>query len=100
MSGTSYGTCVLHIAPESAVGGPLAWIETGDMIEINVQQRTIHWDISDEERQRRQAAKPVNPPVPSRGYGQLYAKHVTQADQGCDFDFLVGRSPGQEPGIH
>ncbi|KAA5545537.1 dihydroxy-acid dehydratase [Roseiconus nitratireducens] len=100
MSGTSYGTCVLHIAPESAAGGPLAHVHTGDMIEIDVPNRRIHWDVSDDEIRKRRDAKPVTKPVPERGYGRLYAKHVTQADQGCDFDFLVGRSPGQEPGIH
>ncbi|MEM9587626.1 MAG: dihydroxy-acid dehydratase, partial [Planctomycetota bacterium] len=102
MSGTSYGTCVLHIAPESAADGPLALVENGDLIEINIQERRIHWDVSDEEIQRRREAKAGShlPPVPDRGYLRLYAKHVTQADQGCDFDFLVGRSPGQEPAIH
>jgi dihydroxy-acid dehydratase len=100
MSGTSYGTCVLHIAPESAVGGPLAWVETGDEIEIDVPGRRIHWHVSDDELARRRKEKPITKPIPERGYGHLYAKHVTQADQGCDFDFLSGRSPGQEPGIH
>ncbi|MEL6106885.1 MAG: L-arabinonate dehydratase [Planctomycetota bacterium] len=100
MSGTSYGTCVLHIAPESAVGGPLALVETGDEIEIDVPGRRIHWHVSDEEIERRRVANPIQPPIPERGYGRLYAKHVTQADKGCDFDFLVGRSPNQEPGIH
>jgi dihydroxy-acid dehydratase len=100
MSGTSYGTCILHIAPESAVGGPLAWVETGDLIEIDVPNRSIHWHVSNSELRRRQEAKTIVPPVPARGYGHLYAKHVTQADKGCDFDFLSGRSPGQEPGIH
>lgn len=100
MSGTSYGTCVLHIAPESAVGGPLALVETGDEIEINVPERRIHWHVSDDEIERRRKKKPIIKPIPARGYGHLYAKHVTQADQGCDFDFLAGRSPGQEPGIH
>ncbi len=100
MSGTSYGTCILHIAPESAAGGPLAYVETGDEIEIDVPERTIHWHVTDEELQRRQAAKTLPEVVPERGYGRLFARHVTQADLGCDFDFLVGRSPGQEPGIH
>ncbi|MCO8120283.1 L-arabinonate dehydratase [Stieleria sp. TO1_6] len=100
MSGTSYGTCVLHIAPESAVGGPLALVETGDEIEIDVPNRRIHWHVSDDQIERRRAASPTVKPVPPRGYGHLYATHVTQADQGCDFDFLVGRSPGEEPGIH
>ncbi|GAF89109.1 unnamed protein product, partial [marine sediment metagenome] len=100
MSGTSYGTCVLHIAPESAAGGPLALVETGDMIEIDVAGRRIHWDVSDEEIDRRRKQMPPLDPPPERGYAHLYAKHVTQADQGCDFDFLAGRSPGQEPSIH
>ncbi|MEO1524619.1 MAG: L-arabinonate dehydratase [Planctomycetota bacterium] len=100
MSGTSYGTCVLHISPESAVGGPLSLVETGDEIEIDVANRSIHWHVTDQEIERRRQSKPIEPPIPERGYGRLYAKHVTQADKGCDFDFLVGRSPGQEPGIH
>ena len=103
MSGTSYGTCVLHIAPESAVGGPLAFVETGDEIEINVLQRTIHWHIGDAElaqRKRNAVDRSAEDSLPERGYARLYAKHVTQADQGCDFDFLVGRSPGEEPAIH
>ncbi len=100
MSGTSYGTCVLHIAPESAAGGPLALVRDGDEIEINVPERTIHWHVSEAEIAKRQASAPPLPVVPPRGYSQLYAKHVTQADKGCDFDFLTGRTPGQEPGIH
>ncbi|TWT98414.1 L-arabonate dehydratase [Stieleria varia] len=100
MSGTSYGTCVLHIAPESAAGGPLALVQTGDEIEINVPERTIHWHVSDEEIERRAAAAPPLKELPPRGYAHLYAKHVGQADIGCDFDFLVGRTPGAEPGIH
>ncbi len=100
MSGTSYGTCVLHIAPESAAGGPLSLVRDGDEIEINVPQRTIHWHVSDAEIQSRRDAAPPLKAVPPRGYSHLHAKHVTQADQGCDFDFLTGRSPGEEPGIH
>jgi dihydroxy-acid dehydratase len=100
MSGTSYGTCVLHITPESAAGGPLSLVRNGDFIEINVAERTIHWDVTDEEIESRRGAALELPPVPKRGYSHLYAKHVTQADQGCDFDFLAGRSPGDEPGIH
>lgn len=99
MSGTSYGTCVLHIAPESAAGGPLALVRDGDEIEINVAQRTIHWHVSDDEIARRRENMPPPQPAPERGYLQLYAQHVTQADQGCDFDFLAGRSPGAEPSI-
>jgi len=99
MSGTSYGTCVLHIAPESAAGGPLALVQDGDEIEIDVAARKIHWHVSDEEIEKRRASLPPPKPTPERGYLQLYAKHVTQADQGCDFDFLTGRSPGAEPSI-
>lgn len=99
MSGTSYGTCVLHIAPESAAGGPLALVETGDEIEINVPERTIHWHVSDEEIARRRADRPPGKSLPERGYARLYAESVTQADQGCDFDFLAGRTPGLEPDI-
>ncbi|GAB5515618.1 MAG: IlvD/Edd family dehydratase [Rhodopirellula baltica] len=100
MSGTSYGTCVLHIAPESAAGGPLSLVETGDEIEINVPERSIHWHIDDDELAIRKANQPGAALEPTRGYMKLYAKHVTQADQGCDFDFLAGRSPGEEPAIH
>ena len=99
MSGTSYGTCVLHIAPESAAGGPLGLVETGDVIEIDVPERTLHWHVSDEEIARRRAARPARSPLPKRGYARLYAQSVTQADQGCDFDFLAGRTPGAEPDI-
>lgn len=99
MSGTSYGTCVLHVAPESFLGGPLALVQTGDMIEIDIPARRIHWDVADEEVQRRRAAWQPPEPKFDRGYGQLFAKHITQADLGCDFDFLVGRSPGAEPPI-
>ena len=100
MSGTSYGTCVLHIAPESAAGGPLALVRDGDVITIDVPNRTIHWDVSDEEvaARKKNAAPPK--PIPERGYAKLYAKHVSQADKGCDFDFLTGRSPGDEPAIY
>ena len=99
MSGTSYGTCVLHIAPESEAGGPLALVQTGDIIRIDVPARTIHWDVEPQQIAERRDAMPPRKPVPQRGYGHLYAKHVSQADKGCDFDFLVGRSPGQEPSI-
>lgn len=100
MSGTSYGTCVLHIAPESAAGGPLGLVQTGDEIEIDVAARRIHWHVSDAEIQSRRDAASPPPPLADRGYLKLYADHVTQADQGCDFDFLAGRSPGAEPAIH
>ncbi|MEM6469862.1 MAG: L-arabinonate dehydratase [Planctomycetota bacterium] len=100
MSGTSYGTCVLHLAPESAAGGPLSLVETGDEIEIDVENRSIHWHVDEEEIERRRRKKRQPATKPARGYARLYAEHVTQADRGCDFDFLEGRSPGHEPGIH
>jgi dihydroxy-acid dehydratase len=100
MSGTSYGTCVLHVSPESHVGGPLAFVKTGDMIELDVQARRIHLDVSDEELEtRRSNWKPPAPPY-TRGYGQLFAKHVTQAHEGCDFDFLQKRDKTDDPKIY
>jgi dihydroxy-acid dehydratase len=92
MSGTSYGAVVLHVAPESAVGGPLALIETGDRIRVDVEARTLDALVDDAELERRRAA--WAPPVrDERGYRRLYADHVLQANQGCDLDFLRGRSP-------
>ncbi len=99
MSGTSYGTCVLHISPESAAGGPLALVRDGDEIEIDVPNRRIHWHVTDDEILRRRGECPPGNPLPERGYLHLHASHVTQADRGCDFDFLEGRSPGAEPDI-
>ncbi|GAB5406403.1 MAG: IlvD/Edd family dehydratase [Aureliella sp.] len=99
MSGTSYGTCVLHVSPESHAGGPLALVETGDEIELNVESRTISWNVPEEELERRRAA--WKPPEQrwKRGYHALFSRHVTQAHEGCDFDFLEGSSPDQEPDI-
>lgn len=99
MSGTSYGTCVLHVSPESHVGGPLALVRTGDEIEIAVSDRKIHWHVSDVEIAKRRQA--WQPPVEKwqRGYQTLFAKHVTQAHEGCDFDFLAGKSPDRDPDI-
>ena len=100
MSGTSYGACILHVAPESFVGGPLAFVQTGDEIEIDVEQRRIHLHVSDEELARRRATwKPPAPRYP-RGYGALYSAHISQADEGCDFDFLERRGAIPEPEIH
>ncbi|HYT67023.1 MAG TPA: L-arabinonate dehydratase [Vicinamibacterales bacterium] len=100
MSGTSYGACVLHVAPESFVGGPLALVRDGDIIELDVPARRLSLRVTDEELAKRKAAwKPRDTPYP-RGYGQLYARHVTQADKGCDFDFLEGTAPIAEPEIH
>ncbi|MDN3986816.1 L-arabinonate dehydratase [Zwartia vadi] len=88
MSGTSYGACVLHISPESFIGGPLALVKTGDMISVNVPERTINLDISDEEFARRKAAWKAPEPKYERGYGWMFSKHIQQANEGCDFDFL------------
>jgi dihydroxy-acid dehydratase len=91
MSGTAYGTVVLHVAPESAAGGPLALVRTGDIIELDVPARRLHLDVSDAELAARRAAwKPPAPP--KRGYYKLYVEHVQQADKGADLDFLVGGS--------
>ena len=100
MSGTSYGACVLHVAPESFVGGPLAFVKDGDVIELDVPGRRISLNVSEDELARRRAAWKPRPPIYPRGFGALYAKHVTQADQGCDFDFLRGTEPVPEPEIH
>jgi dihydroxy-acid dehydratase len=100
MSGTSYGACILHVAPESFVGGPLALVQTGDDIEIDVAARKIHLHVGDDELARRQAAWKSPPPRYARGYGAMYSQHIGQADEGCDFDFLEGRAPIAEPEIH
>jgi len=100
MSGTSYGACILHVAPESYVGGPLALVKTGDEIEIDVASRKIHLHVGEEEMARRRAAWQPPPPRFLRGYGAMYAEHIGQADEGCDFDFLAGRQPTAEPEIH
>jgi L-arabonate dehydrase len=94
MSGTAYGTVVLHTSPEAAVGGPLALVKTGDLIELDALQRRLHLHVSDEELARRKAAwRPPKVPVEqTRGYSRLYVDNVLQADQGCDLDFLVGCS--------
>ena len=97
MSGTHYGTCVLHVAPESAIGGPLALVETGDMIEIDVPQRRIHLHVDDAELARRRAAWTPPPRRFERSYAKLYQQHVTQADAGCDFDFLETGSTQRVP---
>jgi len=100
MSGTAYGACVLHVAPESFVGGPLAFVRDGDLIELDVPARRLTLRVSDEELAHRRAGwKPREVNYP-RGYGRIYARHVTQADKGCDFDFLEGTAPIPEPEIH
>jgi dihydroxy-acid dehydratase len=95
MSGTSYGTCVLHVAPESAVGGPLALVRNGDEIELDVPARRLVLHVPDEELARRRAQWTPPPPAFTRGYGKLYLDHVLQAPEGADFDFLRG-GPGQD----
>jgi len=100
MSGTSYGACILHVAPESFVGGPLAFVQTGDEIEIDVPARRIHLHVGDEELARRRAAWTPPPPRYARGYGAMYSQHIGQADEGCDFDFLRGTERIAEPEIH
>jgi dihydroxy-acid dehydratase len=100
MSGTSYGTCVLHVAPEAYIGGPLALIKTGDLIELNVPQRSINVKLSDAElAERKKSWKPLEPRF-LRGYGVMFSRHITQANKGCDFDFLQGTLPTAEPEIH
>jgi len=97
MSGTAYGTVVLHVSPEAAAGGALALVQSGDMIELDVAARRLHLDVPEAELARRRAAwKPPQPPF-ERGYYQLYHQHVLQADRGADLDFLVGRSGAEVP---
>ena len=100
MSGTSYGACVLHVAPESFAGGPLAFVRDGDLIELDVDARKLELGVPTDELARRRAAWQPAPPRFQRGFGALYARHVTQADKGCDFDFLEGAAPTPEPDIH
>ena len=100
MSGTSYGTCVLHVSPESWVGGPLALVRSGDIVELDVPGRKLNLKISDEELEKRRAAWKPHAPKYERGYGRIFSQHVSQADKGCDFDFLEGTAPTPEPEIH
>ena len=102
MSGTSYGGCVLHVAPEAHVGGPLALVRTGDRIRVSVSERRIDMLVDDEEIARRRSQ--WTPPEPrfERGYGWMFAQHIRQANEGCDFDFLetgFGAAAG-EPEIY
>lgn len=97
MSGTSYGACVLHVAPESYVGGPLALVRTGDPITLDVEARTLHLGVDDEELERRRAAWTPPPARYERGYGALYNEQITQADTGCDFEFLARPGKVQDP---
>jgi dihydroxy-acid dehydratase len=88
MSGTAFGTIVLHVAPEASAGGPLALVQSGDRIALSVSRRAIDLRVDDSELGRRRQALGPPPPPPTRGYARLYAQHVLQADEGCDFDFL------------
>jgi dihydroxy-acid dehydratase len=101
MSGTSYGACILHCTPESYVGGPLALVETGDRITVDVAARLLRLEVSDEELARRRAAWVPPPRRFERGYGWMFSRHVQQADTGCDFDFLETQfgAPVREPDI-
>ena len=102
MSGTSYGACILHVAPESYIGGPLALLRTGDIVSIDVEARSIRMEVSDEELEKRLAA--WTPPAAhfERGYGWVFTKHIQQANEGCDFDFLRTEfgAPVAEPSIY
>jgi len=100
MSGTSYGTCILHVAPEAYIGGPLALVKTGDLIELNVEKKEINLKVSADEMARRKAAWKRPPPKYERSYGAIFSRHVKQANEGCDFDFLEGTAPTPDPEIH
>jgi dihydroxy-acid dehydratase len=100
MSGTHYGTCILHVSPESAVGGPLAWVRSGDLIEIDIEARRLHLQVADDELARRRAAWQPPPAPYARGFARLYREHVTQAHEGCDLDFLQGADATPEPAIY
>ena len=95
MSGTAYGTVVLHVAPEAAAGGPLALVRTGDWITLDVPARTLSLDVPDDELAARRAAWAPPPRLATRGWTWLYTEHVQQADTGCDLDFLIGASGSQ-----
>jgi dihydroxy-acid dehydratase len=100
MSGTSYGACVLHVSPESFVGGSLALLKEGDTIELDVPARQLNMRVSAEELGRRRAAWKPKEGIYPRGYGKLFMEHIRQAHEGCDFDFLEGDAPIPEPEIH
>jgi dihydroxy-acid dehydratase len=97
MSGTAYGTVVLHVSPEAAAGGVLGLVRSGDVIELDVPARRLHLDVADSEIERRRSDWKPSQPAFQRGYYQLYHDHVLQADRGADLDFLVGRSGAGVP---
>ncbi|MBJ7503780.1 MAG: dihydroxy-acid dehydratase, partial [Polynucleobacter sp.] len=112
MSGTSYGACVLHVTPEAYIGGPLAFVQDGDLIELDVPARKLNVLITDAEMAKRKATGVAPAPKFERGFGKIYLQHIQQAHEGCDFDFLETRldtshalsqqksSGGSEPEIH
>ena len=100
MSGTSYGCCVLHVSPESFIGGPLALVQDGDSIELDVPARRLQLLVSEDELNRRHAAWKPAPPKFRRGFGAIFQDNITQAHEGCDFRFLEGNEPTPEPEIH
>jgi dihydroxy-acid dehydratase len=100
MSGTAYGTCVLHVAPESFAGGPLALVQTGDLVSLDVSERRLDLLVPEEELATRRSVWVPREFPASRGYERLFAAHVTQAPDGCDFDFLHGAGGVPEPAIH
>jgi dihydroxy-acid dehydratase len=100
MSGTSYGTCILHVSPESRAGGPLALVRDGDMIRLDTPARALDLLVDSDELAARRAAWTPPPPHYQRGYGALFSEHVLQADEGCDFDFLAKDGVNPEPEIH
>ncbi len=100
MSGTNYGACVLHVSPESFVGGPLALLKEGDLIELDAGARKLNMLVDDQEISRRRQAWQPKEGIYPRGYGKLFMQHIKQADEGCDFDFLEGTAPIPEPEIH
>ena len=100
MSGTSYGACVLHVAPEAAIGGPLALVREGDVIALDVAERRLELRVPDGELARRRAEWSPPPQRYARGFGAIYMAHIQQADKGCDFDVLTGTQPTPEPEIH
>ncbi|MCW2916153.1 MAG: dihydroxy-acid dehydratase [Actinomycetia bacterium] len=97
MSGTSYGACVLHVAPESHVGGPLALVRDGDLVTLDVDARLLSLEVPDAELARRRTEWTPPPPTYQRGYGAIFGAHILQADEGCDFDFLTGSLGAPEP---
>ena len=99
MSGTSYGACILHVSPEAAIGGPLALVQTGDQIQVDIPNRTIEMLVSDEVLAKRHQAWTAKPIAP-RGYERMFVSHIQQAHEGCDFDFLTGTERLPEPEIH